>query len=344
MAEPEISELPAATAQPAARPAAAAPRPASRLGSLLWPLLGGVIAAGLGFALARAIPGGWPIADTSALQAQVQQVQGELAALQSQLDALASRSAADTGLADRVAALEARPLPPDLSRDLAEVKAQLADLSAMPGSSDATALKALQDQVAALASAPASVPAEVEAAIAAARDQLSAATAEAEARVKGLVTAAALRQLSAALDSGAPYAAALADLADQDLPAVLTDHAASGLPTLQSLRASFPDAARASLEDARRADMGASWTDRIATFLQAQTAARSLTARQGNDPDAILSRAEAALAQGDLATALAEIAALPDAGKPAMAEWQAQAQLRLDAAKAIAGLGQAMGG
>ena len=33
------------------------------------PILGGVIAAGAGFGLAQYVPGGWPVQDTSALQA-----------------------------------------------------------------------------------------------------------------------------------------------------------------------------------------------------------------------------------------------------------------------------------
>jgi len=110
------------------------------------------------------------------------------------------------------------------------------------------------------------------------------------------------------------------------------------VPTLQSLRETFPNAARAALEAARQADMGAGWTDRITAFLQTQTGARSLTPREGTDPDAILSRAEAALASGDVAATLAELATLPEAAKPDLAAWQAQAQLRLDAAAALAGL------
>ena len=81
----------------------------------------------------------------------------------------------------------------------------------------------------------------------------------------------------------------------------------------------FPTAARAGLEAALRADMGSSWTERATNFLRAQTGARSLDPREGDDPDAILSRAEAAVSAGDLATALTEIAALPEPAQTAMA-------------------------
>jgi hypothetical protein len=135
----------------------------------------------------------------------------------------------------------------------------------------------------------------------------------------------------------------LTDLGAAPIPPVLADHAASGLPTLQSLRDAFPGVARAALDAARQADMGASWTDRITAFLKTQTGARSLTPREGDDPDAILSRAEAALASGDLPAVLAELAVLPEAAKPALTDWLAQAQLRLDAAAALTSLAKAGG-
>lgn len=339
MPDPETPETPSAveTPAPVAAEAQVAPRP--RRSNPLWPVLGGVIAAGIGFGLAKAIPGGWPIADTSALQAQVDQLAADNAALKSRLEDLAKMPAADSGLADRVAALESRPAPADLSADLQALKDRVAQLSSAPGGVDGAALKALQDQVAALSAAP---TAELQSAIEAAKADLQAATAEAEAKAQSLAKLAALRQIAAALDSGAPFRAALADLG-AEAPAVLADNA-GGLPTLQSLQASFPDAARAALEDARRADMGASWTDRIATFLQTQTGARSLAPRDGNDPDAILSRAQAALQSGDLPATLSELATLPEAAQPALADWQDQAQRRLEAVEAVAALSQALGG
>ena len=84
--------------------------------------------------------------------------------------------------------------------------------------------------------------------------------------------------------------------------------------------------------------MGESWTDRVSSFLRTQTGLRSLTPRDGNDPDAVLSRAEAALTQGRLADALAELDALPDAALPALKDWTATATLRLSAESAVAAL------
>ena len=315
----------------------------------LWLVLGGAIAAGLGFGAARLVPGGWPIADTSALQAQVQALADDNAAFKVRLNTLAEAPVIDPALVDRIAALERRPVVPDTSADLAAglaaLKAQVQALASAPGGgADPAALKALQDQVAALSTAPAAaIDAAVTAAVTSAQDQLASTMASAEASAAKLTADAALTRIAAALDSGAPYGSALADLGPVTVPAVLADHAATGVPTVQALREAFPDAAREALDDARRADMGASWTDRVTAFLQTQTGARSLTPREGNDPDAILSRAEAQVGAGDLAAALTELAALPDAAKASLADWQAQARLRLDAAAALADLAKAGG-
>ncbi len=96
--------------------------------------------------------------------------------------------------------------------------------------------------------------------------------------------------------------------------------------------------ARAALEAALRANMGESWTDRVSSFLRSQTGLRSLTPREGDDPDAILSRAEAALAQGNVAQTLTELEVLPPAAKPPLEDWTAQAKLRLDAEAALAAM------
>ncbi|PJE34836.1 hypothetical protein CVM52_20190, partial [Pseudooceanicola lipolyticus] len=68
--------------------------------------------------------------------------------------------------------------------------------------------------------------------------------------------------------------------------------------------------------------------------------ARSVEPRAGDDPDAILSRAEAAVSTGQLQQALDELAALPDAAKPALADWIDSAQRRIAAKQAATALMQ----
>jgi acyl-CoA synthetase (AMP-forming)/AMP-acid ligase II len=83
--------------------------------------------------------------------------------------------------------------------------------------------------------------------------------------------------------------------------------------------------------------------DRVGNFLRSQTGARSLAERQGTDPDAILSRAEARVAQGDVSGALSEIATLAPEGQAAMADWVAAAEARVSAIEAADALAAALG-
>ena len=77
---------------------------------------------------------------------------------------------------------------------------------------------------------------------------------------------------------------------------------------------------------------------RLAAFVRRQTNARSLSPQEGDDADAVLSRAEAALRDGDLGAALAELEALPDAAKPALSDWISAAEERRDAVSAVESL------
>ena len=343
---------------PPPAPKAVAPQRRSGTTGLL---LGGVLAAGLGFGLAQWAPGGWPIADTSAIEAQLAAQEKELDALKA---ALAALPTPDATVSERLAAVEtavAQPANVDLGpleARLSELETRLAAIEILPAdgsaaspaamAAQAEALKALQADVAALKTGvpsgdAAALASEAEARLKEAEAQAAAMKAEAETLAKAATGRAAFGQLQAALDSGAPFAKPLADLGPE-VPAVLSGAAETGLPTLQALQASFPDAARNALEAALRADMGETWTDRVGSFLRTQTGARSLTPRDGADPDAVLSRASAALGQGDLATTLTELSALPEVAQAEMKDWRAQADLRLAGAAAIAALAEKFGG
>ncbi len=325
-------------------------KPAPKRSGLTGGILGGLIAAGLGFALAQVVPGGWPIKDTSALEAQLATQSAELSALKAQI---ASLPAPDAGLATRVAALEAAPADlSSLADRIAALETRLSAIESLPADGSATsvataeALRSLQAEVEALKASGGSgqgaqLASEAEARLKEAEAQAAALKAQAEDLAKAATARAALGRLQAALDSGAPFGAALGDLGA--VPEVLKASAEQGLPTLASLQASFPEAARAALDAALRNDMGESWTDRVGSFLRTQTGARSLTPREGTDPDAILSRAEAAVAGGDLAAALTEISALPEVAQTALAEWRGLAEQRLAGAAAIAALAASIG-
>ena len=302
---------------------------------VIWPLLGGALAAAAGYGVAQYVPNGWPMASVVTLQTQVAVLSDQVQALQ-----------ADLQKADaRLASLETAPAPQSDAGQIAALELRLAALESkpMPAGTDSAALDQLRTEVAAIktngaAVMSAQVQADLDAKVQATEAKLTAIEQSAQAQAAATLTRAALGQIAAALDSGAPYPSAIAALAGADIAVVLTDNATAGLPSLQALQASFPDSARTALEAALRANMGESWSERVGNFLRTQVGVRSLTPRDGPDPDAILSRAEAALTAGDVAQALAEIATLPTPAQDALSAWRVRAQLRLDAQAALAAL------
>jgi hypothetical protein len=302
---------------------------------VIWPLLGGALAAAAGYGVAQYVPNGWPMASVVTLQTQVSVLSDQVQTLQ-----------ADLQKADaRLASLETAPAPQSDAGQIAALELRLAALESkpMPAGTDSAALDQLRAEVAAIktngaAVMSAQVQADLDAKVQATEAKLTAIEQSAQAQAAATLTRAALGQIAAALDSGAPYPSAIAALAGADIAVVLTDNASAGLPSLQALQASFPDSARTALEAALRANMGESWSERVGNFLRTQVGVRSLTPRDGPDPDAILSRAEAALTAGDVAQALAEIATLPTPAQDALSAWRVQAQLRLDAQAALAAL------
>ncbi len=322
-----------------------APAKPQRARSFALPLFGGLLAAVAGYGLAQVLPNGWPVGPSTTLQTQLAAEVEQVQALKNQVLELSQKLQQVAAIADRVARLESSPAPQNDADKVATLEARIASLEQRPAGTggDPAALTQLRADVEALKANGAGtvspqVQASLDAKVQETEAKLAAIEQAAKAGAQAVMTRAAVRQIAAALDSGAPYPSAIADLAGVTLPAVLTDHAAAGLPSLQALQADFPDAARAALEAALRANMGQSWTERVTNFLRAQTGARSLAPREGNDPDAVLSRAEAALSQGDLTKALTEIAALPVEAQAAMADWQARAQMRLDGETAVQAL------
>lgn len=325
--EPQILPEPD-RAEVAAPPAADAPVSRSGGGGRFFGLLlGGVAAAALGFGLAGyGAREGWPLLQPAASQS------AEIAALKAEAATAAAR----------IAALESRE---PAAVDLAQLEARLAALEAAPpqADGDAAGLAALQAQVANLSArfaaerdSSAQIAAEIDAQV---KQRIGAAEAEATALRDNATRQAAVLGLQTAFRSGIalPEALAAASAAGIDLPPPLTalaDHPLS----LSGLQAAFPEAARAALAATRHADMGDTLTERALTFLKSQTNARALTPQDGADPDAVLSRMEGALAQGDVAAARSLSADLPEQGQAALADWLADAEAWLAADAALAAL------
>ncbi len=213
-------------------------------------------------------------------------------------------------------------------RELEDLRATLADQQARN--------EEMSTELATLADAAQSSISDAEARAGTAAEQ---AAAEAQAAARR----AALARLTTELSQGQPFADVLAALEGAvEIPPALAENAEAGVASQRDLYNEFPTMARAALDASIRETVGEDPVNRLGAFLRSQTGARSLAPREGDDPDAILSRAEAALRDADLETALSEIATLPEGGQNAMADWTARAQARVDVLNASATLAETL--
>jgi len=361
---------PEVSSEPVEIPAVPAPQPqvqqvVERKGGFGSALIGGILAAGLGFAAARTeildpyLPESWQAGKNDAviadLQASAADHTAALAALQSDLGAIVIPDL--TPLQAQLDAIKATVAPlraeteamgtkfVDIDARLAPLDNRLSDVEKRPltDSVSQAAIAAYERELAALQQSMATQRAEVEALIDSARAiKTDARTMEenAAAAAQFASNRATVARLRGALDDGSSIAPMLAELAAAgvSVPEDLTGAARDGVATHAALSAAFAPAARAALSAARAqgGDGG------LGGFLQRQLGARSVEPREGNDPDAILSRAEAALINGHLPQALAEIAVLPDEAQAEMGNWVTLATIRAAALSAAAALAQSL--
>ena len=318
-------------------------RTVEKRGGFVPALIGGVVAAGIGFVVGNGglSPQSSGSADAiAALEAKLVDQSDQIAKLTKALN----ESPDVSGLSDQVKALSDKL--PLVETDLGTVKSSIESLTGQVGP--------LGDRLTALEKQPTEATAAFEAEFKKLQDSLAAqrgevekmvadaqaleAKASAEARIA--TNAVILSRLHGLLDAGQPYIELVAELkaGGVDVPDALTASADKGVETLSELRASFALVARTALADARDADKGTG----VIAFLQRQIGARSVTPQEGDDPDAILSRTQAALADGDLSNVLSELKSLPDAAQPALADWEQAAQTRLSAVEAANALASSM--
>jgi hypothetical protein len=314
------------------------PDPAPEKTSVMPMVLGGVAAAAIGFGAAMFIqpkPTGIP----AKFEQSLKQQDAALTALKSDVAALSGgfdASAIEAAQADNTAAIGA------ISGRMDAIEGQLGALNARlikledrtieAGSTDA----ANAGDIAALRTALADQKAQLEAIAATAAEQDKIANADARATLRR----AALTRVRTALDSGAGFAPALADLeaTGVTIPAALTAISRNGVVSLGQLQQSFPGAARAALAAARKASPETG-EGGFTAFLRDQLGARSLEPQAGNDPDAILSRVEAATREDRLNDALAELQALPEVARIELSDWAGDVARRLEALAAAEQLG-----
>jgi hypothetical protein len=150
-------------------------------------------------------------------------------------------------------------------------------------------------------------------------------------------------QVAAAIEQGEAYQAPLESLRALGAEDPVVDEAASrlaptastGVPALKQLRESFESTANEIVQSAQ-APAGDGVLDRAAGSLMRLVTIRPVGAdAEGDDAAARVARAEARLADGDLAGAVAELEGLEGPPAEAAAPWLEQARVRLAAQDAL---------
>lgn len=325
--------LPATSPQPAKGPGA---------GSLV---LGGIAAGAIGFAAAYFGLMQQTVPRDEALMGDVTDLGQRVDEQSDTIESLAEKVGGITNTDDSALEAQIEALG-TLSERVANIENQFEALDARLGdveqrpvseSADAAAVNAYENELNAAREEIAAQRAELEALIAEAMSTENAADKAASAAMQRAATS----RILTALESGSAFAGAVADLETTgiEVPEALNSVAESGVASLSSLQESFPDAARAALAASR--DVTGEGTG-LTGFLRDQLGARSLEPREGDDPDAVLSRAEAAVRDGRLTDALAEIESLPEEGRTELSDWAGQAAQRLEAMGAAQSLSETL--
>ena len=168
-------------------------------------------------------------------------------------------------------------------------------------------------------------------------------------RLRAAALALAVGQLRQAVAAGSAYGAELRSVSvlgrgDERVSAALdtlAPRAEAGVPTLAALRARF-GAIAGTLVHAARGEGGSGWVDNTLDRLGAVVSVRRTGIVAGDAIDARIARAEAWLANGDLAAAVSEVTELAKASGAAAAaadDWLIEARARLAAERAMADLG-----
>lgn len=299
-------------------------------------------------------------------------VQDRLAALEAGQDGSATPAAiseADfTALRDEVAALAATvasfrtgsagstvsaPIESSGSADTEALASELGDLEQRltaieDGAGDAgtaarelrTSLDALRDRMAALASETDALSSRIDAVAEAAASQRGQADAEAAQKAALVLALGRLRDVAA---TGAAFPGAWNSVVELGVDpaehAVIADAAQHGVPTADALRQRFPAAADAALT-AERIGGDDTWYGAAFQRLGNLVSVRRVGEVEGTGVEAIVTRAEYRLQEGNLEAALAELDGLSGPPADAVASWRAAAEQRLKLEQAIRTLQQ----
>lgn len=286
--------------------------------------------------------------------AAVAALDGRLAAIEARVDEVSESANAAQAAADLTARLDA------VAGALAALDERLAMVETAPPAVDgdlAARVAAVDERLAAIESAPAPGP-EALGGLESRADALAALTGDIDNRVAALearaeapapsapALALAVGQLHAALRGSGPFrpefdAVHTLLAGDADAVSALTaieSHAGEGVPTVAVLRARFAGIA-GPIVRAAYAPAEGDWLDRtLARLSELVTVRRVGDDVPGDSAEAIVARAEARLAAGDLAAAVMEVERLEEAPAKVAAGWLADGQARLAAQRALATL------
>lgn len=265
----------------------------------------------------------------------------EMSQLEGRIDELASTQAAITfpdisPLTEDIAALEAALS--EAAAHIATLQARLTAVEERPvGDANVTEgdLIRLQETLEAQRAQSAALTEEIDRMARLQEEGLRNAETELLNEARAAANTAARQVLTASLANGAPFAEVVGQLSTP-LPDAALAVAENGIPVAEDLQESYDALAREALAVARSEASGeGDMRSRLTTFFNAQVGARSVEPREGSDPDAVLSRAGAAVAAGDFATAVAELETLPNTALAVFESWLVDARLRASATAAI---------
>ena len=307
---------------------------ATRVDQLEAAVADGGSAAGASAAVTRSLAGlEAKLSDLSTTVARLEQATAgdrpELAGLTSRIGALEARFGQAEGASQEVEGLAGRVGA--VTQQITAGQEQAAGLS---------------DKVGALGSQMGALGTRMDALADTVQQLQQQATGREDGRARAASLALTVAQLDTALEGGEPFEQVLNSVRslDGDDPAVvkafdtLQANAASGVPTLPELRGSF-DRVADDIVHAAQAPGGDGLLDQAAGNLMRLVTVRPVGADvAGESAAARVARAEAALAEGDLAAAVAELEPLEGAADAAAASWLTQAHERLAAQAALAAL------
>jgi len=160
--------------------------------------------------------------------------------------------------------------------------------------------------------------------------------------VNAALAALAAASLAEATQGSGPFDAELAAL-ERLMPLsaevrALKPYAEGGAPSRAALAAEFDAAAAKASIAARDPGETGGFLERLRHALSSIVTIRQVGSTTGDAPDAVLARADAAVAEGDVAGALTLLRALPPKAAQAMAPWQARALQRVAVDRQVAAI------